>query len=303
MKRKVMAVMVKDTGASVRARLLNFARDANLDFNFVLLQYAQERFLYRLSVSEFREELVLKGALLFLIYDIPGVRPTRDIDFLERKNDVDMDALVEIGRKICAIPVTDGVEFLAETVSATEIREHQKYFGVRVRFKARLAGARVSLQIDVGYGDVVIPAAQLTTYPTILADQPAPQIFAYSRESAIAEKFETIVSLNFVTSRMKDFYDILFMAENTGFRLSVLHEAITATFKRRNRLLANHTIIFSDDFRNDSDKQREWTAFLNRHGLDAEPLFSKVMERLKVFIEPVCQKVVVDRVWNAGKWQ
>lgn len=297
--------MVKNLSESVRARLLNIARQSNLDFNAVLLTYAQERFLYRLSKSAYRKRLVLKGALMFVVYEMPGLRPTRDIDFLELQAAADLAGLVANIREICAIPADDGIAFDGETVRAEEIRENQKYNGARVKFTAQLGSAVVRLQIDVGYGDVIVPAAQEITFPILLDDQPAPEILVYSKESAIAEKFEAIVSLNVVNSRMKDFYDIAFMAEHSRFELAVLRNALNATFNRRGTSLNDRNIVFSDDFRNDSDKQQQWTAFLNRHKLDAEPVFSIVVERLYRFLEPVCRERVLNffgMVRSGDKW-
>lgn len=291
--------------ASIRARLLNIAKQSKRDFNAILLQYFQERFLYRLSISPHKNNLILKGALLFLAYKAPAMRPTKDIDFLGLAASADPEHLTSIIQKIASISVEDGVEFLTDTITTEIIREERKYQGIRLKLDAKLTTAKKTLQLDVGFGDVVIPQPVEMQFPTLL-DQPAPFIRAYSKESVVAEKFEAIVYLNFLTSRMKDFYDILFLAQNYSFQLDVLGKAIQTTFHQRNTSLDDRGVIFTDEFRNHSEKQVQWNAFLSRNNLETIADFSKVIAQLKGFIDPACSKEsIANNVahWNPPEWR
>ncbi len=198
---------LKNISQSVRQRLLNVSRQQDVDFGVVLTNYALERLLYRLSRSDYKDKFVLKGAMLFRIWSDEPHRATRDLDLLAFGD----PATAEIGslfRDICNLSTEDdGVEFQSDSIRIDDIRDAQEYGGSRVRLNAVIAGARVPLQIDIGFGDAVTPSPEDTQYPTIL-DFPAPVIRAYSRETVIAEKFHAMVTHGIANSRMKDFYDI-----------------------------------------------------------------------------------------------
>ncbi len=183
---------VKDVAASVRQKLLNTAKASNRPFQEVLQYYAMERFLYRLAKSPHAEKFVLKGALMFTAWGAPGTRPTKDIDFLAKTNNT-IAAVVPLVQSVCGGAVEpDGLVFDAATVEGSVIKEDADYEGIRVTFVARLQNARVSMQLDLGYGDVIVPGAAKIEYPTIL-ELPAPVLRAYSRETVVAEKFEAMV--------------------------------------------------------------------------------------------------------------
>lgn len=295
---------MKNIAASIRAKLLNIARQRNRDFNAVLLQYFQERFLYRLSISPYKNKLILKGALLLLVYQMPRLRPTKDIDFLGLSPANDVGRLETIIREIITIPAEDGVKFHADSITPEIIREERNYQGLRLKLHATLANARGILQLDVGFGDLIIPEPVEMEFP-ILLDLPRPIIQTYSRESIIAEKFEAIVYLNFLTSRMKDFYDILFLAQHFTFELKTLRKAIHTTFRQRNTPLEDRIVIYADEFHNHPEKQSQWTAFLNRNELNAETDFSEIVNRIKLFIEDGCEDEMSNlaaRQWNPEKW-
>lgn len=287
---------------SVRERLKNIARKSNLDFNSVQLRYVQERFLYRLSQSTYRNAFILKGALLFLAYNIPSLRPTKDIDFLGSELTNDAGDLTVIIKEICQIETEDAVEFDGGSVDVESITIDKLYPGFRVKLDAYIGRARVRLQLDLGYGDIVFPEPVEIEFPKLL-DFDAPKIKSYSLESAIAEKFEACVKLNFNTSRMKDFYDIYTLASHNEFESSVLNEAIQETFSMRGTALENKEVIFSDDFKSDESKETQWNAFQNRTGLNVDFNFSQIVDKISLFIEGcILAKEEIKR-WNPSIWK
>ncbi len=189
----------RDVGASVRGRLLNLARERREDFQLVLTRYALERFLYRLSRSPHRDSFILKGAMLFSLWVRAPYRATRDLDLLG-KGDASPARMTEVFRQICALEVEDdGLEFAADSVTVEEIRDVQEYGGLRVTLTARLARARIPIQVDVGFGDAVTPPAQEVELPSLL-DFPRPRVKAYQAETVIAEKLQAMVALGMATA-------------------------------------------------------------------------------------------------------
>jgi predicted nucleotidyltransferase component of viral defense system len=224
---------ITNLGASIRAKLYNVARETERDFDSILLQYFQERFLYRLSISEFRRNFILKGALLLLAYKMPLLRPTKDIDFLLRSITNNQEKIKSIIGQVASIEAMDGVSFVIESISAESIIENADYGGIRVKIGAMLDNARKVLQLDIGFGDIVVAGPVEMDFPILLEEQPVPHLQVYSTESAIAEKFEALVKLNILSSRMKDIYDILFLAAHESFSLKTMHKAILETFRNR----------------------------------------------------------------------
>lgn len=251
MKRRV----VKDLGASVRARLTNIAKETKRDFDAILLQYLQERFLYRLSISPYRTAFVLKGALLFLVYEMPFLRPTKDVDFLVRSKSKDVGTIKNMIQDITRVDVEDGVRFVPESISLESVMEDAEYEGIRVKIQGSLDKARKTLQIDIAFGDVLVAGPVEMEFPLPLDDQPSPRLKVYSNESAIAEKFQSLVKLNIFTSRMKDVYDILFLASHRPFQMHLLHNAITKTFNRRGTPIEYRKSIFSREFRSSKENR------------------------------------------------
>lgn len=298
-----MAKVTKDIAASVRARLLNMARTSHRDFDALLLQYMQERFLYRLSISPYRQNMILKGALLFLAYEMSLLRPTKDVDFLGVSTPNDLDEVRSLVVAVAGIELDDGVRFNRESVAVERIAEGADYQGVRVKLEARLTAARKILQLDVAFGDAVVPGPVEMDFPTLLDDQPAPNLLMYSQESVIAEKFEALVSLNLLTSRMKDIYDILFLAEKEKFYLFILRDAIMATFARRASKIEDRHVLFSREFSSNRDKEAQWRAFLRRSRLQLSPPLPAAMTRIKAFLEPVYSPVTMNNaIWNPADW-
>lgn len=214
--------------ASVHGRLLNLAKAQARPFNDLLQYYAMERFLYRLSRSAHANRFILKGGLMLQLWGGPLTRSTKDIDLLNRTT-ADVEALVATVRDCVAVEVADdGIRFDPDSVSGEEIRLAAHYDGVRVRLRAFLGNARVSLQVDVGFGDVVTPAAQHLDYPSLLGFE-RPRLLGYTPETTIAEKLHAMVALDMANTRMKDFLDLWVLARGRSFSGSVLAQAIHGT--------------------------------------------------------------------------
>ena len=269
---------VKNKAASIRARLMNIARAEKIDFDFLLLRYFQERFLYRLAISEFFNRFILKGGLLLICLKMPMSRPTKDIDFLAKEIKNDPVELEHIFRSITAISCNDGVKFISSSLISEQIKENADYEGIRIKIDATLGQARKKLQMDIGFGDVIIPRAMQMEFPTLLEEKP-PRIKVYSIESIISEKFEAMVKLAMVNSRMKDFYDIYTLSVNYNFQSDRLKKAIESTFQRRKTFIPDNLLIFRLEFHRDEEKQRQWSAFLRKSRLhDVNQGFSEIME-------------------------
>lgn len=302
-----MSKQIRNIGASVRSKLTNIARKTNRNFDALLLQYFQERFLYRLTISPYKSNFILKGALLFLVYKMPFMRPTKDIDFLVQSIPNDLSKIKNIIEEIARIDTNDGSKFITENISIERIIEDAEYEGVRIKFEATMDNIKKRLQLDIAFSDVIVAGPVEMEYPILLEEQSAPNLQVYSRESAVAEKFEAIVKLNVVTSRMKDFYDILFLAQHENFHAKNLCEAIHKTFKNRLTPLKDRNTIFSNEFKSSKEKQIQWTAFLKRSRLDSYKTFAEAVEKLGVFLKPVCneQLFLNENVisWNPKTWK
>ena len=268
----------KNIGASVRSKLKNIAQAENKVFNLILTRYALERFLYRLSVSDHRDHFLLKGALLFDIWFDQPHRPTRDIDLLGFGSS-ELADVIAIFREVCTIAHEDGMMFDPRTVQASEIRKEANYAGVRVTLLGKLGGARCSVQIDVGYGDTVTPAPEQINYPVLLDDMDAPVLRSYPSYTVVAEKYQAMVSLGMVNTRLKDYFDLWVLRKSLKFDEWILREAISATFARRGTSLPeNLPMGLSDGFAQDAAKARQWSAFVNKNKFDAPTLEVVVAE-------------------------
>lgn len=278
---------VKNMGASVRQRLLNYAKASGRPFAEVLQYYAMERFLYRLSVSPHGERFLLKGALLLTAWQAPISRPTMDIDLLGRTSN-EIDAILQIMKEVAQLDVpNDGIVFDPASFSGAAIREDADYSGVRTVFTGRLDAARVHMQIDIGFGDVVTPGPERLSYPTML-NFPAPVLFGYSRETVIAEKLQALVQLRMLNSRMKDYFDLWLLSRHPELNMATLRTAIQRTFENRDTEIEAAPVGLSAEFGNDPGKQTQWRAFLKRSALTNAPEnLGEVVEQLRTFFEPI----------------
>ncbi len=257
----------RNAAASAKQRLLNLSRKTGEDFQLLLTRYAIERLLARLCASPHAGQFVLKGAVLFALWTGEMHRPTRDLDLLGF-GDASAARLTEVFKSICAVSIEeDGLLFHADTVTVGQIREDQEYGGQRLRLEVTLGQARIDLQVDVGFGDAITPAAETVEYPTLLGME-APKLRAYPKETVVAEKLEAMVKLGLANSRMKDFYDLLVMSHTFTFEGEMLRDAIAATFKRRGTAVPTAApVALTEDFAKDDAKRRQWKAFRTRGGI------------------------------------
>jgi hypothetical protein len=292
---------VNDLPASVRQRLYNNAQNTGRPFQEVLQYFVMERFLYRLAQSEYADRFVLKGALMFTAWHAPTTRPTMDIDLLTRMNN-SVDAILPVIRSICETAVEpDGVVIDIPSLQGRVIKEDADYEGVRVTFRASLDHAMVRMQLDLGFGDVVTPAPTLADYPTIL-EFSAPRLLGYSRETAIAEKFEAMVKLGRLNSRLKDFYDLWMLSRQFDFDGQLLALAIRQTFENRRTELVLPPVAFTPAFTGDAGKMSQWRGFLKKTVLDGAPdELPEAVEAIAAFLMPVAKSVVSGEA-APGKW-
>lgn len=294
----------KDVAASVRARLLRLAEDRSEDFQLVLTRYVNERLLYRLSASRHGKQFVLKGAALFTLWTGRPHRATRDLDLL---------GFGSLGENVVHAMFTeilagddqhDGVHFDLGTLTAGPIREDQEYGGVRVTCIAHVTTAKVRVQVDIGIGDAITPEAEWVDFPALL-DFQAPRLRVYPRETVVAEKLEAMVQLGMANSRMKDFYDLAFLAESFAFDGEILVRAIRATFERRMTPLPTALpVALSAEFTADVAKISQWRAFSRKSNAKEVGSLDTTMARIREFAMPVLAAAVaagpLPLSWPAG---
>ncbi|MDZ7690426.1 MAG: nucleotidyl transferase AbiEii/AbiGii toxin family protein [Balneolaceae bacterium] len=250
------------------------------------MQYLQERFLARLGKSQYRDNLILKGALLLVAYNIRVVRPSKDIDFKGEDTSNNLGQIEKVIQDIVDINLKDGVEFSSDDIDVEQITENSEYDGVRIKLSASVAGDRHRLQLDIGFGDTIVDGPVDMDYPAML-EFPAPNIKVYSIESSVAEKLEAIVSLGTFGSRMKDYFDVWFLINNHDLEKDRLKKAISVTFSKRQTPVQDFEYIFSEEFKMNNDKHQQWQAFLNRTTIDSDKKFSGVVEEIESFIKPL----------------
>lgn len=298
----------KNLAASIRAKLTNVARERGEELQNLLMRFAAERFLYRVSVSEHKDKFLLKGAALFSFWFNEPHRPTKDLDLLGFGK-TDVPTLEAVAREICRIDGEDGLEFLPETVKGSIIREEEIYGGVRLNLLAMLEKARIPMQIDVGSGDAITPEAREETLPTILDLLPAPRIRIYPKETVLAEKFEAMVKLGIGNSRMKDFWDIAYLIKEFEFDGELLQRAIRATFTtRQTPLPQNLPLALTDEFAGSALVIPRWNAFIRRNRITTQTDLISLIGSLREFFAPVIEaetrNAVFTKQWRKeGKWK
>ncbi|MEZ5455049.1 MAG: nucleotidyl transferase AbiEii/AbiGii toxin family protein [Lysobacteraceae bacterium] len=280
---------MNNIAASVRARLLNLAKVQGSDFQQMLVRFALERFLYRLSQSPHADRFLLKGALLFTLwYDMPH-RATRDADLLGFGAS-DLESITQSFRDIASVAVDDGIVFDPASVTAEEIRKEAGYAGARILINGELARARCRTQIDIGFGDAVTPGPVESTFPVLLADLPAPQLRTYPVYTVIAEKLHAIALLGMANSRMKDYFDLAVLLEREALDADTLARAIAATFVRRGMPVPVELPVgLTDEFSGDASRQLQWQVFLRKNDL-APQMLAEIVTTLRTRLATALQR-------------
>ena len=284
---------------SIKARLKQLAIKIGKPYDYLMMHYFVERLLYRLSISQYADQFILKGGMLLYTMLDNDARATKDVDFLAKQLKNTPEELIGIFRKICAIEADDAILFDLDSIIADRIKEDADYEGVRVRVIGYLDKSRHVLQFDIGFGDIVVPKPMTMEYPTLL-DMERPVLKAYSRESVISEKFEAMIALGEANSRMKDFYDVYMLSRIFDFEGLLLYEAISQTLQRRGTPLIAVPTVFFDEFQQLKEKQTQWKAFQKRIKVAEKIEFSEAIALIKSFIQPVYEAVIHENEWMAN---
>lgn len=302
-----MTKVPKNMAQSVKERLLTIAKSRREELEQVLVSYASERLLYRLSVSKHREDFILKGAMLFIAWEGMPHRVTRDIDLLGFGDD-SVERVASVVRDLCELRVEeDGLVFDPGSVKGEEIRALDEYGGVRVTLVAKLGTAMIRTQVDVGFGDAVTPKPEELEFPTLL-DFPKPKLRAYPVETVVAEKLVTIIELGMANSRMKDYFDLLHLSRTREFGGALLAKALRATAERRGVPIPDSEPFgLSVEFGEDVAKRRQWAAFGTRTKLAPEWTdLSAVVNAISGFLLPVLRAARIEAAppfkWSDGGW-
>jgi predicted nucleotidyltransferase component of viral defense system len=298
---------MKNPAASVHARLAQRRAKTGEDFNVLLVRFSLERLLYRLSRSTYREQFVLKGAMLFALWEPTLHRVTRDLDLLGFGNP-SRGRLTEIFRELSRMKVeADGVDFDANSITTAEIRAQDEYAGIRVRLKAHIGNAVVPLQVDVGSGDALSVTPEEITFPVLLG-MDAPKLRAYSRETVIAEKLQALVEWGMLNTRFKDYFDLHFLAHKFNFDGAALSTSIATTFERRGTPFPDGLPVgLTPTFAQDPAKIRGWEAFWRKTvSKAAVPGLEAIVQQLVEFLEPplaaAAKGMSLRKNWKSKRW-
>ena len=300
---------IRNIQVSIRSQLQNKARETNHPFSEILQYYGMERFLYRLSRSKYADKFILKGALMFSVWEVTDIQTTLDIDFLA-SYDNQITTIEKVIKNVCKIPVTpDGLMFDLVTVKGQKIKEASDYEGVRVKFRGFLDRSRIIMQVDVAFGDIIYPKQKTIDYPVIL-DLPKPRLKCYPAESVVSEKFESMVKLGLLNSRMKDFFDIWLIMRQFDFDGSKLIEALKRTFIHRKTLLTEKKSLFAGEIYDEkSDRHTLWKAFLKKGDIKHAPAklngTAKSIENFLIGpLDAIKKKQEFNKKWIApGPWK
>ncbi|MBN2723151.1 MAG: nucleotidyl transferase AbiEii/AbiGii toxin family protein [Deltaproteobacteria bacterium] len=279
---------LKEISTSVRAKLLNISRSTGRDFQELAARYTVERFLARMTISNHRDRFVLKGAMLYIPWKLDDKRTTKDLDLLGLGSS-DMENIKKVFKEICETHIEDdGLIFNIESIEVLQIREKSIYEGVRILMDVYLEKMSIRLQVDVGFGDPIIPAPQPTEFPALFAEH-GPVIRAYSPETVIAEKFNAMIVLGMANSRMKDYYDIWMLSKSFNIEANVLRLAIKQTFNKRQTAFPDaEPIALSDEFFQNESKQNQWKGFIRRQKrINSAPDLREIVKSLRIFLLPI----------------
>lgn len=278
---------VKNHVKSIRSKLLNIAKEENTFYQTVLTRYFQERLLYRISQTRYRNNFYLKGGALMYAYEKFAARPTLDIDFLGNNISNEGESIVKAFKEICSVPYEeDGVTFDVEQITAQNITEFKDYHGIRLSIPVRMDTISQVMTMDIGFGDVVTPEPIGLDYPVLLEHLPSANILAYSLETVIAEKLHAVVDLADQSSRMKDYYDLYTILHNEKYDTTVLQEAIIRTFENRHTSYDPNTMFFRKEFSGNQQMQVRWQAFIKKITKKTELAFAEVVTYIQEKLQP-----------------
>ncbi len=292
---------------NLQTKLKRIARQTNRSLPPILLLFLQERFLYRLSKSQYGDKFVLKGGLLFHCLTQLKGRPTKDIDLIAQKVPPDLKYFELLFREVCQVPEEDGIIFDPNSLEI-ETNGNDENAVLSAKFKGFLGNMYELIRIDLSFKGVEsVPSIEFA-FPVILDDFESPKLKIYSKEAVIAEKFHATVVLSEINTRMKDFYDIDVFASNYSIEGKTLLVAIAETFQQRNTLPDEKPVIFMPEFAQDKKRKKQWVSFLERIGVKSIP-FDGVMMKLTNFLQPINASFFNKRdftlIWNptTSKWE
>ena len=279
--------VVKNVGKSIRSKLLNIAKKEDVYYQTVLTRYFQERLVYRISQSYYRQNFYLKGGALMYAHEGFVARPTLDIDFLGNSISNNAERIVDAFRDICSFPCEeDAVVFDIENITSKNITEFKDYHGVRLSIPVSMDTVSQVLTMDIGFGDVVTPAPVNLDYPALLEHLPTANILAYSLETVVAEKFHAVVDLADQSSRMKDYYDLYQILNTQELNHDILQKAIAKTFENRHTSYDPDTMFFRDSFKTNPKMETRWRAFIKKINSKSDLQFSEVVAYLQLQLLP-----------------
>ena len=287
---------MQDIGASVLAKLKNKAKASNVSYQQCLQLFLQEEFLRRLSKSKYVDNLVLKGGLFIYTLTNFESRATIDVDLLLRQQPNSAEDIKRIIDEILATPT--GNDYIGmEAKGYEEISLQRKYKGISTQIIGRIKNVRVPFDVDIGVGDIIVPEAEYRKINTQLPEFEAPEVNTYSVESTIAEKFDAILQRFELTGRMKDFYDIYYLAKTFDFNGKDLQTSILKTLHNRGTTYENNSFKRIIQLADNADMQTKWKYFLK--SIENKSLeFADVINEIAVFLEPVYDAIVGDREWR-----
>ena len=282
---------VKNHAKSVKTRLLNLMNSSGYKYMYLLARYFNERLLYRVSVSQYRDNFLLKGGSLLYAFNGLETRPTIDIDFMARQISRNHEDLERVFREILSIECEkDGVTFDVEGLRSEPITVEKEYPGTRFFITAQMDSIVYPMSIDIGFGDVVTPSPVEVDFPLLLGDIPAVNIMAYSLETVVAEKFHAMIDRDVTNSRMKDFFDCYQILTTKKLDDEGLFEAIKATFDNRGLIRNDDLRLFSNEFYTDGARLLRWKAFMKKIQWKEELSFVDVMRVITTRLEPMYNK-------------
>lgn len=292
----------KNAGKSVKTRLLNLMNETGYKYMYLLARYFNERLLYKVSVSQYKDNFVLKGGSLLYALNGLETRPTIDVDFMADRISRDREYLENVFREILSIPCDeDGVIFDVETLKSEPITVDEQYPGTRFLVTAHMDSIVYPMSMDIGFGDVITPCPEAVDYPLLLQDMSSINIQAYSLETVIAEKFHAMIDRDVLNSRMKDFFDCYQILTTRELSDEILYEAINATFNNRQLKMKTDLKLFTEDFATDEMRQKQWKSFLKRIQWKQDVDFKEVMILIASRLKPMYDKYCASYLTNIQK--